>query len=150
MQAIIDERADPAQRAALSAILHGEETREGATHWWVFRAMSSAVHETLFRPIDFEIDVDGRTARAGIPGLLEAVGAPIRSQVSGDRHRVRIDLPDGIEFEIAEIGSGSTKAAAALVLALDDTYGQFNRFHLSGDGIVRGASGNRSPRRNRA
>ena len=43
MQAIIDERADPAQRAALSAILHGEETREGATHWWVFRAMSSAV-----------------------------------------------------------------------------------------------------------
>ena len=68
-------------------------------------------------------------------------------QVSGDRHRVRIDLPDGIEFEIAEIGSGSTKAAAALALALNDSYGQFNRFHLSGDGIVRGASGNRSPRR---
>ena len=57
MQAIIDERADLAQRKALSAILHGEETKDGATHWWVFRAMSSEVHETLFRPIDFEIDV---------------------------------------------------------------------------------------------
>ena len=40
----------------------------------------------------------------GLPPALEAVGAPIRSQASGDKHRVRIDLPDGIEFEIAEIG----------------------------------------------
>ena len=38
MQAIIDERADPAQREALTKILHGEETAEGATHWWVVRA----------------------------------------------------------------------------------------------------------------
>src|ERR1700681_877944 len=30
MQTIIDERADPSQRKALAAILHGEETREGA------------------------------------------------------------------------------------------------------------------------
>jgi hypothetical protein len=137
MQAIIDERADFAQRRALAAILHGEETREAATHWWVFRAMSSEVHETLFRPIDFDIDVDGRTARAKIPALLDAVGSPIRGQVTGNPHRIRIDLPDGIEFELAEIGSGSTKASAALALTLNDTYGQFNRFHLSGNGIVR-------------
>jgi hypothetical protein len=146
MQAIIDERAEPAQRKALSAILHGEETREAATHWWVFTAMSSEVHETLFKPIDFDIDVDARTARARIPGLLEAVGAPIRGQVSGNPHRIRIDLPDGIEFELAEIGSGSTEATAALALTLNDTYGQFNRFHLSGNGIVRRSSVDRRSR----
>ena len=53
-------------------------------------------------------------------------------------HRIRIDLPDGIEFELAEIGSASTRASGALALELKDTYGQFNRFHLSGNGIVRG------------
>jgi hypothetical protein len=137
MQAIIDERADPGQRKALAAILHGEETLEGATHWWVFRAMSGVVHETLFRRIDFHVDVDGRTAKAAIPGFLEAEGTPIRSPVSGKEHRIRIDLPNGIEFELAEIGRGSTKTSAALSLAFDDTYGQFNRFHLSGKGIVR-------------
>jgi hypothetical protein len=72
--------------------------------------MSSVVHETLFMPIDFDIDVDGRTARARIPGILDAAGAPIRSPVSGNPHRIRIDLPNGIEFEFAEIGSRSTKA----------------------------------------
>lgn len=136
MQAIIDERADGPQRKALAAILHGEETMEGATHWWVFRAMSSVVHETLFRRIDFHVDVEGRTAKAAIPGALAAEGQPIRSPVDGKEHRIRIDLPNGIEFELAEIGRGSTKAAAALSLTFDDTYGQFSRFRLSGKGIV--------------
>ncbi len=141
MQAIIDERADPAQRSALRAILHGEETKDGATHWWVFRQMSSVVHETLFQPIEFEVDVDGRNARAHIPGLLQSEGQPIRSPVSGEEHRIRIDLPNGIEFELAEIGRGATRTNAALPLELDDTYGQFARFHLSRNGIVRKRSG---------
>jgi hypothetical protein len=141
MQAIIDASADAAQRHALRAIVHGEETRDGATHWWVFRAMSSVVHETLFRPIEFEIDVDGRTARARIPDVLESEGQPIRSPVSGEEHRIRIDLPNGIEFELAEIGRGFTKTTAALPLDLNDTYGQFNRFYLSQNGIVRRRSG---------
>jgi hypothetical protein len=137
MQAIIDERAAPAQRKALAAIVHGEETDPGTTHWWVFHAMSSVVHETLYRPILFDINVDGRTARASIPGILDAAGRPILSPVNGKPHRIRIDLPNGIEFEIAEIGSGSAKASAAVKLSFEDTYGQFNRFRLSGKGIVR-------------
>lgn len=137
MQAIIDERGDAAQRQALTTILHGHETVAAATHWWVFRAMSRVVHEPSFRPIEFEIDVDRRTARAKIPGLLDAVGAPILSPVDGKEHRIRIDLPRGIEFELAEIGRGSTRTSAAVALTVEDTYGQFNRFHLSNNGIVR-------------
>jgi hypothetical protein len=60
MQAIIDERADAAQRQALVTILHGGETRDGATHWWVFHAMSSTVHEPIFQPIAFEVDIEQR------------------------------------------------------------------------------------------
>jgi hypothetical protein len=136
MQAIIDRRAGPQQRRALAAILHGEETKEAATHWWVFHAMSDVVHPPLFETIDFEIDIEARMARASIPGILAASGRPIRSPVDGEAHRVRIDLPDGMEFEQAEIGSASTKAATIMTVDLNDTYGQFNRFRISGSGFM--------------
>lgn len=137
LQAIVDERADAGQRQALTKVLHGEETDEAATHWWVFRAMSSTLHETLFKPIDFEIDIEARTARVAIPGVLESTGRPIRAPHGGDEHRVRIDIPNGIEFELAEIGSASTKATGAIELDLRDCYGQFNVLRHSGSGVVR-------------
>ncbi|MFO1068582.1 MAG: DUF1326 domain-containing protein [Geminicoccaceae bacterium] len=137
MQLIIDERADARQRHALETILKGGETDEARTHWWVFHAMSETIHPTLFRPIAFACDVEARTASVRIDGILESTGRPIRSPVNGEPHRVRIDLPHGIEFEIAEIGSASTRARAALSLDLDDTYGQFNPIHFTGRGLVR-------------
>jgi hypothetical protein len=136
MQAVIDERADERQREALKTVLHGGETDEAATHWWVFHAMSSNVHEPIFKPIEGEIDVEGRLARIAIPGLLESTGRPIVSPATGQEHRVRIDMPNGIEFRIAEIGSASTKTRGPIVLELDDTYGQFNRVRHCGRGVV--------------
>ena len=136
MQAIIDERADAAQRQGLVTILHGGETRDAATHWWVFHAMSSTVHEPIFKPIEFEVDIERRRARVVIAGVLEFSGRPIRSPATGDEHRVRIDIPNGIEFEIAEIGSATTKASGAIALDLDDTYGQFSVLRHSGAGVV--------------
>ena len=137
MQAIIDERADARQREALVKIVHGEETQEAATHWWVFRAMSSTMHEPLFRPISFEVDIDARTARVTIPGLLDSTGRPIKSPVTGKDHRVRIDLPDGMEFTIAEVGSSTTKATGVVALDCQDKYAQFNRVRCTGRGLVR-------------
>ncbi|HSM40322.1 MAG TPA: DUF1326 domain-containing protein [Afifellaceae bacterium] len=138
MQAIIDERADEFQREALRSVLHGGETAEAATHWWVYHAMTDTVHETLYRPIHFEVDIDARTARVSIPGVLDSTGYPIRSPHGGDEHRVRIDIPGGIEFELAEIGKGTTKAVGAIKLDLADSYGQFNLLRHSPTGIVRG------------
>ena len=136
IQAIIDERADEAQRAALATVLYGGETDEAATHWWVYHAMSDTVHEPLFKPIEFEVDLEARTARVNIPGVLESTGRPIASPVSGDEHRVRIDIPNGIEFEQAEIGNASTKATGAIELDLTDSYGQWNVLRHSGGGVV--------------
>ena len=62
---------------------------------------------------------------------------PIKSPVTGKDHRIRIDLPDGIEFELAEIGRGFTTTSAAITLSLGDSFGEFHRFHLTGQGIVR-------------
>lgn len=123
MQAIIDERANEEQRKAITTVLYGGETKEAKTHWWVFHAMSTTVHKLIFRPIDFEVDIERRTARVSIPGLLESTDRPIVSPAPGEQHRVRIDIPNGIEFEIAAIGSASTKAAGPISLDLNDSYG---------------------------
>jgi len=136
MQVIVDEHASERQRDALMKIVHGAETDEGATHWWVYRSMTDTVHETLIKPIEFDVDLEGRAARVVIPRVLESVGRPIVSPATGQEHRVRIDIPNGIEFERAEIGSATTSASAAIRLDLNDTYGQFNRLRHSGKGVV--------------
>ena len=136
IQAIIDERADDKQREALATVLYGGETDEAATHWWVFHAMSSTVHEPLFKPIEYDVNLEARNARVNIPGVLESIGRPIKSPVDGSEHRVRIDIPNGIEFEQAEVGSASTKATGAIELDLNDSYGQFNILRHSSSGVV--------------
>jgi hypothetical protein len=137
MQAVIDERADAAQREALITILTGGETDEAATHWWVFRAMSETFHEPLFRRIEFSADIDGRVGSVTVPGVIRSTGEPIKSPVNGEPHRVRIDLPNGIEFSVAEIGNGVTSAEGAIRLDLKNTYAQFNRLRHTGKGLVR-------------
>ena len=95
------------------------------------------MYETLVKPIDFEMDVEARTARVTILGLLTSTGRPIKSPATGADHRVRIDIPGGIEFASAEIGSASTKAKGRIKLDLKDSYGQFNLLNHSGGGVVR-------------
>jgi hypothetical protein len=140
MQLIIDEKADEQQRNALIKIMQGEETEPMATVWAVYSAMSPNKFETLFKPISLAIDVENRTGHISIPGVFETKGEPIRNAVTGDIHRARIDLPDGFEYEIAEMGSASTKATGEIKLNLKNSYGQFTEFHLSHMGIVRSAS----------
>jgi len=102
--------------------------------------MSTTVHEPIFKPIDFEVNIQSRTARVSIPGVLESTGRPIVSPATGEEHRVRIDIPNGIEFEIAEIGSASSKATGLVELDLNDSYGQFNVVRHSGTGVMRARS----------
>lgn len=136
-QLIIDERADPDQREALLTVLSGEETEPGATQWSVFDSTMSTRLDPLFKPIELELDVPARTARVAVPDMIEMKGEPIRNPVTGETHRARIDLPDGFEYLVAEMGSGSTKATGAIKLDLVDSYGQFNEIHLNAYGIAR-------------
>ena len=122
MLSVIDIRADAAQRKALAAILQGEEAEPGAVMLQIYRSMCTVYHEPRFEPIAFEIDVEGRTARLEVPGLIETVVEPIRNPVTGAQHRARIDLPVGKEFHLAEVASGTTKATGAVAL-------QFTKSH---------------------
>ena len=111
-----------------------------ATMWSVYTAMCSTILDPLFRPIDMEIDVENRTGRVVVDGLLEMHGEPIRNPVTGNIHRARIDLPHGFEYEIAEIGSASSKLTGDIELELKDSYGQFAELHLNNYGVVRKAA----------
>ena len=136
MQLIVEKRADARQRDALLKIMSGQETEEMATMWWVFSAMCPNKLEPLFETIDLTIDIDARRAKFAVPGVIESVGEPIRNPVTGKEHRVRIDLPHGFEYRLAEIGSGRTRTRGKIELELTDTYGQFARIHLSNRGVV--------------
>ncbi len=136
-QAIIDERADDDQREALRKILHGEATAPGATHFFVYNSTMSEVLDTIYAPIELEIDVDARTARVNVPGLVESRGSPIINPNTGDEHRARINLPNGFEYTVAEMGSGTSKVTAGIELDLSNSYGQFNILHMNQDGVIR-------------
>ncbi|HEX7559941.1 MAG TPA: DUF1326 domain-containing protein, partial [Usitatibacter sp.] len=140
MQLVIDERADARQREALVKIMTGQDTKDMGTMWWVFSAMSPTKLPTLYKPIELSVDVEGRRGRIFVDGVVETNGEPIRNPVTGAEHRARIDLPNGFEYEIAEIGSGTTRTMGAIELDLNKTYGQFAYIHLSGQGIVRNAA----------
>jgi hypothetical protein len=136
MQLIVDKKADQKQRDALVKIMRGEDTDPMTTMWSVFSAMSPNKLEPIFENIDFHVDIDGRTARLVVPGLIESSGEPIKNPVTGQPHRVRIDMPHGFEYRLAEIGSGRSTTWGKIKLELKDTYGQFAKIFLSNKGIV--------------
>lgn len=136
-QFVIEERADEAQRKALSEILHGRETEAGATHFQVYASTMSKVLEPRFLPIEFDADVDECRARLVVPGMIESVGTPMKSPFSGKDHRVRVALRSGFEYTEAEYGSGTTKATGAIKLDFKDSYAQFAYIHLTQNGVVR-------------
>ena len=136
-QVIIEERADEAQREGLRKILHGEDTSPGATHFFVYNSTMAEVLDTLYAPIELAIDVDARKAKVSIPGLVQSEGSPIINPHSGDAHRARINLPNGFEYTVAEMGSGTSKVTAGIELDLSGSYGQFNLLHMNQDGVIR-------------
>jgi len=136
-QLIIDQRATPAQRESLLRILAGQDTEPGATVWQVFSTTLTQIHDTIFAPIEFAVDIERRTARLLVPGVIEGRGEPIRNPVTGAEHRARIDIPNGFEYRIAEMGRGWSKSAGAIKIDLADSYGQFANIHLCQNGIVR-------------
>lgn len=136
--AFVDERASEAQRNALLTIMTGGDSDPFATVFAVFASTIEKMHEPRFLPIEFDVDVDGRTGRLRIEGHVEMDAEPIRSLVDGSEVRARIDLPNGFEYEIAEIGSGRSRSLFPMQLEHASSYGQFANLHLDSHGVVRG------------
>ncbi len=99
-QAYVDERASEAQRNAILKIMSG---REGGPWMELNASLVAKAHKPKFLPIAWEFDLERRHAHVKIGEEAETVSPPIRT-ADGVEHRVRITLPDGIEYKDPEIG----------------------------------------------
>ncbi len=136
-QLVIDELANDAQREAIRRIAYNEDTEEMKNHYAIYNAMSSTVLDPIIAPIELEADIETRTATGRVPGLIESSAEPIKNPISGEEHRARIELPNGFEFTVAEMGSGTSTTQDPIPLQFSDSYAQFNELHLNQDGVIR-------------
>jgi hypothetical protein len=96
------------------------------------------MHEPVVTDIDFEVDVEERRGRLNIPGYVEMKGEPIRNKVTGKESRAQIRLPDGFEYEVAEVGSGTSRTTGGpMEIEITEKYAQLANLHLSTHGVVR-------------
>ena len=133
---IVDERADDRQREAMLRIMSGMDTVPGATFFAVFATTYEKVHDPVFAPIELDIDVDGRSARISVPGLIDGRGEPVRNAVTGEEQRARIQLPAGFEYDVCEVGRGFTTTQGPIALELNDTHAHFASLNMTGAGVV--------------
>ena len=97
----------------------------------------SEVLEPLYAPIELELDVDARTARLDVPGLVELRATPITDPNSGDEFRAAFQLPNGFQLVHAEVGTGTSRVTAGIQLALDQSHAHFAKLHMNQDGVIR-------------
>ena len=135
--AFVDKRADLAQTEALLRIMTGQDTDPFATMFAVYASTVTKMHEPVFTDIELELDVDGRRGRMVVENYVEMTGQPIRNKVTGEESRAQIVLPAGFEYEVADIGSASSKSHGPVQVDYRDTYGQFAHIHLGSHGVVR-------------
>ncbi len=136
-QLILDERTTADQRQALTALFKGEETEPGATIFNVFSNVIDTYFEPLVSPIEFQADVEARTGRIAIPGVVEGSGEPIRNPVTGEPHRARVTLPEGFEYHEAEYASSSVKTHEARIpLEWTAGHAHFARITWTPQGVV--------------
>jgi hypothetical protein len=135
VQAIIDERATPGQRDALFQILSGKNSAEG-TIFHIFSLIVSKMLDPVFAPIAVDFDMDGRTARVSIPGVLETESKPIRNPVTGAEHRIQVVMPEGFEHRKAEIASARIESMGGIKFSVPEGHSSLARVEQTPTGVA--------------
>ena len=135
------QRANDAQRSALETIISGAACAPLSNHFSVFGSLCTESLETLFLPIDLEVNLEERTARVDIPGVVKSVGRPIMNEFTGEPFHIAIARPAGsFEFTYGEIGRGTTTVTGDLEMAFEDSWALFCVHHYDQDGLIRSES----------
>lgn len=137
---IIDELANSDQRDALTKIVRGDAGEPGSNHFSVFGSTCSEKLDALYLPIEYDVDLEARTAHLKIPDLVDSVGSPIVDEFSGEEFHIALARTAGsFEFTYAELGQGTAKTTGPMAMELDSTYAQFAVHHYDQDGLVAAA-----------
>jgi hypothetical protein len=108
MQPVLPSWTTPEQRDAVFKIMSGEGQPPN-TIFQIFHAIVETIHEPQFTDITFEWNIDKRTARIDVPGIVRARTEPIRNPVTDEEHRIVTVLPNGWNFYQCEGASGTAK-----------------------------------------
>lgn len=135
LQPIIDEDATPEQRDALLQILSGRHSEEG-TLFHIFSLIVTKVLDPVFAPIEMAFDMDGRTARVSIPGVLETETQPIRNPVTGAPHRAQIMMPEGFEHRMAEVASARIESTGGIRFSVPEGHSSLARVEQTPMGVA--------------
>ncbi len=121
---IVDERASAEQRAALLNIM---SAKDGGMPFEIFMAMVTKVLDPVFLPIRLEIDRQKRTGLLHVPDHAEFRCEPIKNPITGEEHRAIIKLPNGFEYQEAEMGNTVMMKASLgdKTLRNENSYAQF-------------------------
>ena len=87
---LVDEKANPAQRAALLSIASGEA---GGLPFEIISATFSKVLDPRF--VSFQFEVEGRNGRVQMGDVVTASFAPIKNPVTGEPESVRVQHGTG-------------------------------------------------------
>ncbi|KGK00340.1 DUF1326 domain-containing protein [Thalassotalea sp. ND16A] len=137
-QIIIDERANDAQRVAIESIISGGECEPLSNIFSVFSSTCSEFFETLFLPIRLEANLQNRTAKVDIPGIMTSRGNPIINEFNGEQFHIALARSSGsFEFIYAEIGVGTTAVTGDMEMAFEDSWAHFCIHHFNQDGLIR-------------
>jgi hypothetical protein len=135
MQIILDSNSSLDQQNSIQSIIYGKETEPMATAFAMYVSMMTKIHEPLIKNIELDINIETRICNLKAENTIVTKTEPIKNPITGDSHRARIVLPNGMEFKEAEMGSGTTEAIAAFNTSFKNTYVQVAVLNLTPKGI---------------
>jgi hypothetical protein len=135
MQPILDERATEAQREALFYIMSGQDQPVG-TMFQIFSVIVEAIKDPLFTKIGFEWDLEKRTAKINVDGVVRAHSEPIRNPVTDAEQQLLTVVPNGWVFHEAENVSGFAKGLGAIKFDLSRRHSSMANVAWNQNGLV--------------
>ncbi|HZP11539.1 MAG TPA: DUF1326 domain-containing protein [Nevskiaceae bacterium] len=134
---VVDKSATPEQKAAIEAVASGQDTDPGSLITQVFSTTLTKVLPTQVKPIELKIDMQKRTARVKVDGLVEGNSESIKNPITGEPHVVSVKLPNGFEYDEAQFLVGKAKTSGPIELNFSDTHAHIAKAHWSTHGVVR-------------
>jgi hypothetical protein len=135
MQPILPASTTPEQRDAIFKIMSGEGQPPNSL-FPIFHAVVETIHEPQFTEIVFEWDIDKRTARIDVPGIVRARTEPIRNPVTDEEQRIVLVLPKGWTFYECEGASGTVKGIGAIKLDYANRHSSLAYFAFNNNGMA--------------
>ena len=135
MQPILDHTTTPEQREAVFKILSGEGHPPG-TIFQIFSVIVAQLHEPQFLPITFEWDLERRSARLEVPGVVRASTVPLRNPVTDKEHRIVTVLPEGWTFYECEGAAGTAKGIGPIKFDFANRHSSLAPFAFSDQGMA--------------